>query len=475
MSIRKTILSAVVLLAAITPSLAQARERVMLDRVVAVVGGSAILNSEVEQYADRLVAMRREQGYTSDRDPRNEALEGLLLQRLLYNQAQIDSVEINTGGVIQRVEEQIQAMIAEAGSIAALEELHRMPIFNLRDILRKQLEEQQYAQQMRATVVQGVTVTPGETERYYNRLDKDSLPMIGEQYVYAQITKYPASRDEARRRTRERLLEIRERIVRGDTRFDTMARIYSVDGTAIRGGELDPQPLEGFVREFADALQNLKVNQVSEVVETEFGFHIIQLLDKNGDLYHCRHILLRPTYTPEEMLAPSLTLDSLARLIRVDSLSFEKAALEHSDDAYSKMNGGVVSNHDILEMYAARYGVDARMTTTKFLKEDFGMGGGKSIDDYNAIRRLKPGEVSNAFQTEDFSGNVMSKIVKLIEVIPPHRASLEEDYLQLEEMALNAKRDRIFNEWLDKKIDAMYIYIIPEMRSGEFENKHWVK
>lgn len=190
-------------------------------------------------------------------------------------------------------------------------------------------------------------------------------------------------------------------------------------------------------------------------------------------MYHCRHIVLRPTYTRDELLEPALQLDSIARLIRHDSLKFEDAALRFSDDASSKMNGGIVSNHDIL----ARQGVydGARLTATRFLKEDFGLEGGKALEDYNALMRLKVGEISDSFQTSDFKGNQMSKIVKLVEIVPAHVASLEDDYVRLEEMALTQKRDRVFREWLNRKIDAMYIYIAPEFRDWEFENRKWIK
>jgi peptidyl-prolyl cis-trans isomerase SurA len=249
--------------------------------------------------------------------------------------------------------------------------------------------------------------------------------------------------------------------------------MYSVDGSALYGGEMQPAPSSMYVRPFAEALEKLKPGQVSEIVETEFGFHIIELIDKRGELYHCRHILLRPTFTPDELMQPARELDSIARLIRADSMSFSDAALRFSDDASSKMNGGIVSNHDIL----ARQGVydGARQTATRFLKEDFGMDGGKALEDYNALMRLKVGEVSDSFQTMDYKGNYISKIVTLVEIIPPHTASLKDDYVRLEEMALAQKREKVFKEWLDKKIESMYIYIDPECRTWEFENKKWIK
>lgn len=449
------------------------RRQVMLDKVVAVVGGSSILYSELTEYAEALVQQRRQMGYTSDRDPMHEALEVLLQQKLLYNQALLDSIEINKSDVNNRIEQYLQMLIEEAGGIQALETREHMPIFNYREMLRTRYEEQAYAQAMQGEVVGGVTIVPGEVERFYRNIGKDSLPMIGEQYVYAHITKFPASMKEAKQRTKERLLDMRERVITGQTKFSTLARMYSMDGSALYGGEMQPAPSSMYVRPFAEALEKLQPGQVSEIVETEFGFHIIELIDKKNNLYHCRHILLRPTYTREELLQPARQLDSIARLIRLDSLSFEDAALRFSDDALTKMNGGIVSNHDIL----ARQGVydGARMTATRFLKEDFGMEGGKALEDYNALMRLKVGEISDSYQTMDFMGNQMCKIVKLVEIVPPHVASLKDDYVRLEEMALTMKREQVFREWLDKKIDAMYIYIDPEYRSWEFENRKWLK
>ena len=446
------------------------KQQVMLDKVVAVVGSSSILYSEVADHARQLTAQRRAEGYTSDRDPMNEALEALMTQKLLFNQAQIDSVKINAGDIASHVEEQVQNMIEAEGSIPRLEAKHHMAIFNIRENMRQRYEEQSYASSMQNEVVSKVAVIPGEVERFYKSIDKDSLPTIAEQYVYAQITRFPKSITQAKQRTRERLLDMRERVITGKAKFENLARMYSQDpGTMMRGGEMDPAPLASLDSSFAAALENMKPGQISEVVESQFGFHIIQLLDKRGQLYHFRHILLHPVFTSDELSETLTQLDSIADLIHKDSITFEKAALLYSDDASSKMNGGLVSNHEVLE----RYMPDAKMTVTKFLKEDFGHF--NRLPDYNALIQLEPGEVSGAFLTEDMLSNQMGKIVKLVEVIPAHTASLNEDYLRLEEMALHDKQERAFREWLSKKIDGMYVYIDPEFRDGEFENKHWVK
>ena len=449
---------------------AQKRE-VILDKVVAVVGGSAILHSEVVNYANQLVEQRRAEGYTSDRDPMNEGLEMLMKQKLLYNQALIDS--ITPPNVDSYVEEQLQAMIAEMGSIGALETREHMAIYNYRELLRQRLTEQQYAQSMQQEVIADVVVTPGEVERFYDTLKTEEKPIIPEQYVYAHIVRFPSSKEEARRRTRERLLDMRERIISGKSTMAVLARTYSVDtGSAMNGGEYPPGPLSQLTPPFADALEKLQPGQISEVVETEYGYHIIELIDepKNG-LYHYRHILLKPVYTTTELMEPLKYLDSLAKVIRNDSISFEVAAKTHSEDALTKMNGGLVTNHDLL-LSNPQY-ANVKYTATKFRREDFGSG--KSLNDYGALMRLKPGEVSGAFNSEDLRGNEMSKIVKLLEIIPTHTASLDEDYLTIEEMALDSKQSRVFDAWMRKQIDGIYVYIDPEYRKGEFDYTNWLK
>ena len=474
--IRKIMIIAAVaagLMAYTTTASAQERRQVMLDKVVAVVGGSAVLHSEVTEYAEALVSQRRQMGYTSDRDPMDEALEALLEQKLLYNQALIDSVEINNSDIASRIESYIQMLIAEAGGIAEFELKEHMPIFTYREMLRTRYEEQAYAQAMRNDIVSRVTIAPGEVEQFYNNIDKDSLPIIGEQYVYAHITKFPASLKDAQQRTKERLLDMRERVIKGETKFSTLARMYSLDGSAMYGGEMEPGPSSMYVRPFAEALEKLKPGQVSEIVETEFGFHIIELIDKKGENYHCRHILLRPSFTRDELMQPAHQLDSVARLIRLDSITFEDAALRFSDDASSRNNGGIVSNHDVLTRQGVYDG--ARLTATRFLKEDFGQMQGKSLEDYNALMRLKVGEISNSFQTTDLNGNQLSKIVKLVQIIPPHVASLEDDYIRIEEMALVDKQEKAYRKWLGSMIDGMYIYIDPAYRSEEFEYDGWIK
>ena len=440
-------------------------QTVVADKVVAVVGNSAILYSDVVDYSKQFISQRRERGYTSDRDPMSEALEALLTQKLLYNQALIDSIEINNAAVAENVDNRVEAMIAELGSIAALEADAGKPVFEIKADMRRMAEEGQYAQMMQGSIMNAVTITPGEVEKFYHSLRIDMLPIVPEQYVYAQITKFPSSITQAKQRTRERLLEMRERVI-GGSRFDMLARMYSMDpGSALQGGEMDYMPLSNLEKPFAEALAKLQPNQISGVVETVYGFHIIQLIDKRGEEYKCRHILLRPTFTDYELADDLKLLDSLRTEIAEQRLTFEQAAIDFSDDKYSKQNGGLVTNHELLEVYGAN---DTSYSRTAFYKEDLGR-------DYTYMRNLKPGDMSAPFQSADMRGNTLTKLIKLIEIIPAHTASLSNDYLQIEEIALQQKKQDEFEKWLNKKIAAMYVRIDKSMDTSEFENKNWIK
>lgn len=441
-----------------------AQERYTVDKVVAVVGNSAILYSDLEEASTMLVAERRKEGYSSGRDPMNEALERLLLQKLLFNQARIDSVQINLDAVGQQVEMRLEQMAEEAGSVGELEAKMGRPYYDIRQELKNRYEEMFYAQAMRDEVVSKVKITPGEVERFYRGLDPDSLPPVPEKYVYAQIVKYPTSSKAAKQRVREQLLDMRERIING-TRFDLLARMYSVDpGTAMKGGEMGWGPLKGLVQPFAAALEKLQPGQISEVVETEYGYHILQLIDKKGDMYNCRHILLRPSYTPDELAADGRFLDSLANEIRSGNITFAEAALKHSDDSYSRQNGGIVTNHELLETVRA----ETKYSSTRFMREEIPV-------DYPVLRNLSEGEISSSFQSQDLRNNELNKIVKLVKIIPSHAPNLADDYLDIEQYALQVKQEEEFDKWVKQRIDGLYIRIEPEFRNGDFSNKNWVK
>ncbi len=451
---------------------ASGQQQFIADKVVAVVGNFPVLYSDVSRQAQQMTEQYRSQNYTSPRDPMAEALELLLEQKLLYNRAQIDSVGIegNEGRIAQLVENNIEAMVTDAGSIKALETQRHKPMYEIREELRKDFEEYLAADEMRGHIEGQVKVTPGEVDRFYRRIDHDSLPIIPEQYIYAQITKFPKSRELAKQRARERLLELRQRIIDGE-RFDRLAVMYSVDpGSAMRGGEYDPQPKESWVGPFSDAVAKLQPGQVSGVVETEYGFHIIQLMDKPGDnLYHVRHILLKPTYTTDEQTETINFLDSLAGVIRSGEgdLTFEKAAMLHSDDEASRMNGGVVTDQEM--RFRITGNSDPSQTRYRHIKDNLDPG------DATYLIRMKVGEISRAFIGRDMKMDETGKMLKLVEIVPAHKADINEDYLDIEQMALTRKQQAHYKKWLDAKIDETYIRIDPMFEKEDFENKKWFK
>ena len=437
----------------------QAQDKFTADKVVAVVGRSAILYSEIDKYSKALVAQRKEQGYTSERDPRCEVLEQQIIQKLLYNQSQIDSLEVPMDRIEEIVQSNLDDEIVKYGSVAALEMFYHKPIFSVREELRNRYKESSGASEMENTIRNKVHITPGEVEKFYKSLPKDSLPIIPEQYVYSQIVRYPSNVEDAKLRTKERLLELRERILNG-AKFDMLARTYSQDPqSAIRGGDMGLSSKDIFVPPFADALSKLKPGQVSGVVETMYGFHLIQLIDKIGNQYHVSHILLKPQYTDKDLEEPYDRLDSVQKLIVAGKLTFEEAVTENSEDKYSKQNGGLVSNLEQLEMYNIG---DPTEASTKFYTEYL------NPEDYRVLQKLKPGEVSTPFASQDMLQNLLCKIVRLEEVIPAHPADLKEDYLQIERMALADKQNKAFVDWLKEKADGMYIRIDDEFRNCDF-------
>lgn len=454
------------------PEQTPAQQQFVADKVVAVVGGSPVLYSDVVAQAQVMTEQYKSQNYTSPRDPMSEALEMLLEQKLLYQRAQIDSIGLEqlAPNIAGAVDANIEELIAKAGSIRALEKEQHKPLFTIKEDMRKELEEYYGAQRMREWVVSAerVKVTPGEVDRFFRHLDPDSLPIIPEQYVYAQITRLPGTVELAKQRTRERLLELRQRIIDGE-RFDNLARMYSMDpGSSMRGGEYDPQPKESWVEPFADAVGKLQPGQVSGVVETEYGFHIIQLIDKPSDnLYHVRHILLKPIYTDQEMRETTTFLDSLAGVIRRGETTFAEAARKHSDDKASKMNGGVVSNQQMMMRIAGTN--DPKHTSIRFFKD--------ALDQYDAAQliRLKEGDMSAPYIGQDMNMDRMGKILKLVQVIPAHKANLAEDWLAVEQMALQRKQDAHYKEWLASKIDEMWVRIDPMFSPDDLVNKRWFK
>ncbi len=444
-------------------------QKMTVDKVVARVGNSAILYSEVEEAAADMAAQYKEAGRTSDRDLFYEALETLMERKLAYNQALIDSLVIDESTVANEAGELLGMQIEEAGGVRELERMHNMTVIYVFCIY---LRTNSVAYDMQRNIYGKATITPGEVELFYAKIPADSVPTVPEQYMYAQITRFPANMKEAKEQVRENLMELRERVVNGNSRFETLARLYSEDqDTGAKGGELPPLELEHMDPAWQPEVEHLRPGQVSEVVETEYGLQIIQLVEKAGNKYHLRYIIRRPKYSVSDLAVAGRFLDSLATVIRADSITFEAAARKHSDDAATRQNGGIATNTELLQITQRGQASGAQMVF-KFKREDFEY----NIRDYLELSKLKPGEVSNAFTSRDLKGNELSKIVKLLEIFPTHDANLTDDYVMLEQAALDQKRDRVYREWLEQTIAATHVYVDPAYRdASKWRDKSWIR
>jgi len=446
------LLTVLVLLSTVLPA---ARSQVLVESLSATVGNEVIYLSDIENAVVDLI--RRGSKIPVD-EMRCRVLEELLVSKLFLDQARIDSIEVTDAAVEGELNMSINRALREAGSEKVLEEYFKKSMVEIRRDLRKQLLEQEIVREVQASIAEGITITPGELKRYYSSIPRDSLPIIPERVQISIIQLDPPGNEENKAEARQRLLELRSRILAGEN-FSFLAILYSEDaGTAKNGGEVGYLTRGELEKEYADAAFSLTKNTVSRIVETKYGFHIIQMIDRNGDLLNTRHILIKPKVKPDQAIRAIDKLDSIARLIRKDSLKFEDAALRFSSHKDSRINGGRFVSTNPAER------------VTWFTLEEF------NPDMYVQIRDLKPGEISDPFRTTDDNSNVVFRIVRLDDEIPAHRANMKDDYQILSNAALMQKRQKIYDEWISKKIEVTYIKISDEFKSCEFLKKGgWLK
>lgn len=424
-----------------------------IDKTVAVIGNSVITLSQLEMAARSM----QSEGYESNRRLRCDVLENMLVSKLFYTQALIDSLSVNPDMVNASVDSYLDQWVTRFGSVEAMESYFGKSMNKIKQDQYQRFLEQNLAQEMQRTIAGKVQdVTPREVERYARRTPKDSLPIIPIQYKISQIVLYPDV-ERAKMDARERLLEFRERIMNG-TKFSLLATMYSDDSDlAMRGGELGMASKNMFWPEFADAAMALNPGQVSSIVETPDGFHLIQMIEKKGDMFNARHILLKPRYTEEDMIAAFTKLDSLKALILADSLSFEEAARLHSQDAMSRTNGGLVADSYTGSAY---FEVD-RMKPA----------------DYKGVQNLKPGEISMPIESQDDEGrgNTIYKIIRLEDVKPAHTADFDGDFNTLAEITKNRKMQDAIDKFIAEKQASTYIVIDPMFQGCDFQRKGWIK
>ena len=424
----------------------------VIDKTVAVVGGEFISLGELEQE----VQMMRAQGMGSDRNTRCNILESMLQSKLFLMQARVDSLTVNNDMVQAELSQRLDQMRTALGGDEQAEAYFGKPIYKLRQEWQQQLEDNSLIQQEQQNIAKSIPgVTPYDVRKYLDTADVVNLPVIPIKYQMSQICLYP-DRAAAAMACKERLLAIRERVMNGE-KFSTLARLYSEDpGSARKGGELGLASKSIFWPAFSDAAMSLKPGSISQIVETPDGFHIIQVIEKKGDMFNARHILLKPQYTAEDQEKAFKTLDSLRTAIDSSKITFEMAARFYSQDMASRTNGGQMADPGTGSAY---FEIDQ-------IKPE----------DYAAVKGLAPGQISAPLVSRDNEGrdgNLVYKIVRLDRIVPSHPASFENDYTELLSLVENERRIEAVNSFIDKKIEETYIIIDPLFAGCDFSRKGW--
>ncbi len=430
--------------------------RNVIDEVLWIVGDEAILKSDVE--AARLQALQ--EGTRWNGDPDCVIPEQLAVQKLFLHQAAIDSVEVTESEVMSAVDERINDWIQQTGSREKLEEYRKMSITEMRNEMHDVLKNMMLTQRMKSKLVENIKVTPAEVRRYYNSVPKDSLPFVPTEVEVEIITQTPKIEQEEINRVKEELRGFTERITKGETSFSTLARLYSEDpGTARRGGELDYTGRGMLDPAFAGVAFNLTdPKKVSKIVESEFGYHIIQLIDKRGDKIKVRHILMKPKVSQTSINGSLARLDSIRSEIVAGTFSFEEGASVISDDKDTRNNRGLMANSLSVGEY-----------TSKFRMQDLPSEVARVVD------TMAVGAVSAPFEMINARGKTVCAIVKLKSRIDGHKANVTEDYQTLKELVLNKRRETKLHDWVVDKIKTTYTRIDDRYKGCNFEYAGWIK
>lgn len=427
----------------------------VIDRIVATVGKQMVKQSDIEMQYQQL----KSRNYQSNTDIKCYILEQLLIQKLLVTQAEIDSVEIDDSSVELMLNEQLSYYMTEFGSRDNLEKAYGKSYSEIRDELKDAIKERKTADKMQQEITKDITITPTEVRQWYNKLNPDSIPVIPGKISIAQIAMYPPFEEKTIAAVREKLLGLRKRILNGES-FNSMALLWSEDGSASNQGEIGFAIKSDLDPEYAKAAWALKPGEVSRIVESQFGFHIIQLIERKGDQCNTRHILLKPKPDAESIRKAMERLDSVALFVRADTLKFEDAAAMFSEEKNSRFNGGLMVN---LKRDSPDFG------STWFTENEL------DAADRSVVASLKPGEVSSPYSSKDEKGRLMFKIIRIGQRTEPHKANPKDDYNMLQDMALAAKKQKLFFDWLKKKVVSNHVRIEESFRNCNFEFNGWIQ
>ena len=427
---------------------AQAQPGTIVEGIEAIVGNKIILKSDVEASYQQFLA----QGNYGSTLVRCQVLDQLMLNKLMLHQAAIDSVEVTESQVQSELDSRMSYYIQQIGSEQKLEEYYKKSIPEIKEEFRPMIKDQLQIRAMQSKITKNATASPAEVKAFFESIPPDSLPYINAQLEFAQITrKIPVSEQE-KKNIREKLEGYRERILKGED-FGTLAVLYSQDGSARNSGELGFTNRGDLVPEFEAAAFKLKAGEVSPIVETKFGLHIIQLIERRGDQINVRHILIKPSVSDDDIRQAGAFMDSIAGLIHAGKLSFAEAAGRFSDDTETRYNGGNVLNP---QTGNTRFEPDQVDPTVFFV-----------------LDKLTPGEVSTPAQAQTPDGDQIYRMLQLKTRSSPHRANMTDDYQRLQEQTVFEKQNKIMEDWVEKKKKNTYIRISDEYRDCDIL-KYWL-
>jgi len=445
MNMKKIIFPVAVSLLSLLAFNARSQEQV-IDEVVAVVGANYILQSDIEaQY----IQFRMQGGITDARATRCQILEDLLFQKLMLNQAELDSVVVTDEQIEQTMDARFRYYIQQFGSQEKLEQFYKKSLIEIREEFKTLVKEQLMVDEVQQKIIKDLKVTPSEVRAYFNSLPKDSIPVIDTEYEVGQIVKEPAINKEELEATRERLKSLRDRIMKGES-FGTLAVLYSDDpGSAKKSGEIGFVGRGQLYPEYEAAAFGLKKGEISEIIKSKAGYHIIQLIERRGEQINTRHILLMPKISDSDIQKASKLLDSVAGLVREKKMTFEEAALKFSDDP-GKINGASMVNQST--------------GNTRFLEDQL------DPKVFFSINKLQPGEISKPVAMLNEESKQTLNLYYLKSKTEPHKANLRDDYSTIMEWAMNKKRGDTINKWISEKIAKTYFRINESYLNCKFKH-----
>lgn len=423
----------------------------VIDKIIAIVGEEIILKSDIEN------EFLHEQGQgliSASSDYRAEILERQLIQKLLLAQARLDSISVTEDEVENEVNSRIQYLTANIGSRERLETYFGKNIEEIKSDMRAPIREKLITESMQQHIVDKIRSTPSEVKAFFKKLPKDSLPDVPDKYEIQQIVIKPTVSEAEKERIRDRLRSFREQILNGEKTFSTLAVMYSEDGSSVRGGELGYATKSVWDPAFAEAAFSLKPGKISKIVESEFGFHIIQLIDRQGEKINVRHIVLQPKISDAEREEALHRLDTIRGYITDNKMTFDEAAYYFSTDKKTRNNGGLLSSPNSLDSRIEKAEIRGEMA--------------------KQVNRMKVGEISEPFMDRD-EAREEYKIIKVKAYYPQHKANLDDDWMTFESMLKNQKQLEKMEKWIKEKQANTYIHIDDAYKNSKFRYDNWVK